>query len=45
VPTAQPPLAQGTPEESVGWFCELARRSGDLFRAQQEQPVREKVAA
>ncbi|KAI8474824.1 MAG: uroporphyrinogen decarboxylase [Monoraphidium minutum] len=25
-------VVQGTPEESVGWFCELARRSGDLFK-------------
>lgn len=37
-------VVQGTPEESVGWFCELARRSGSLFKQQQEQ-VREKVAA
>jgi uroporphyrinogen-III decarboxylase len=26
-------VVQGTPEESVGLFCDLARRSGDLFAA------------
>ena len=29
-------VVQGTPEENVGLFCELARRSGDLFAAQRK---------
>ena len=29
-------VVQGTPEESVGLFCDLARRSGDLFAAQRK---------
>jgi len=27
-------VVQGTPEENVGLFCELARRSGELFAAE-----------
>jgi uroporphyrinogen-III decarboxylase len=29
-------VVQGTPEENVGLFCDLARRSGDLFAAQRK---------
>lgn len=30
-------VVQGTPEESVGYFCELARQSGTFFAKQQQQ--------
>jgi uroporphyrinogen decarboxylase len=29
-------VVQGTPEENVGLFCDLARRSGDLFAAERK---------
>jgi hypothetical protein len=30
-------VVQGTPEEAVGYFCELARQSGSFFAKQQQQ--------
>jgi hypothetical protein len=30
-------VVQGTPEENVGYFCELARQSGSIFAAEQQQ--------
>jgi hypothetical protein len=30
-------VVQGTPEENVGYFCELARQSGAFFAKQQQQ--------
>lgn len=31
-------VVQGTPEENVKFFCDLARQSAALFEAQQQQP-------
>lgn len=30
-------VVQGTPEENVGYFCELARQSGSIFAAEKQQ--------
>jgi hypothetical protein len=30
-------VVQGTPEENVGYFCELARQSGKIHQEQQQQ--------
>lgn len=30
-------VVQGTPEENVGYFCELARQSGAFFAKEQQQ--------
>jgi hypothetical protein len=32
-------VVQGTPEENVGLFCELARQSGALFAANKKELV------
>ena len=31
--------AQGTPEENVGLFCQLARESGSAALAEEKEPV------
>lgn len=36
-------VIQGTPEENVGYFCELARQSGALFQAQKQQEQGQKA--
>lgn len=38
-------VVQGTPEENVGYFCELARQSGKLFAEQQQQHQKQLVGA
>lgn len=36
-------VVQGTPEENVQLFCDLARRSGQLFAAQQQQVAQQEA--
>jgi len=38
-------VVQGTPEENVAWFCELARRSGDLFASEDAKALAKAAAA
>lgn len=38
-------VVQGTPEENVGYFCELARQSGKLFAEQQQTQTQQLVGA
>lgn len=39
-------VVQGTPEENVGYFCELARQSGAFFaKQQQQQPAQQQQQA
>lgn len=38
-------VVQGTPEENVGYFCELARQSGTFLAKQQQQPAQQQQAA
>jgi uroporphyrinogen-III decarboxylase len=38
-------VVQGTPEENVAWFCELARRSGGLFAAEDAKALSKAAAA
>ena len=37
-------VVQGTPEENVAWFCELARRSGDLFASEDAKALAKAAA-
>jgi len=37
-------VVQGTPEENVGYFCELARQSGQFFAKQQPQHAAQQPA-
>ncbi|WIA13392.1 hypothetical protein OEZ85_006972 [Tetradesmus obliquus] len=37
-------VVQGTPEENVGYFCELARQSGKIHQEQQQQQQQQHAA-
>jgi hypothetical protein len=38
-------VVQGTPEENVGYFCELARQSGKIHQEQQQKQQQKQHAA
>ena len=38
-------VIEGTPEESVGLFCDLARQSADILAAHGAAPAKQPVAA